>query len=175
MFSLLKSTLAYCAVLSLSIGLSGCASSTGSAGFWNAITPYKVEVVQGNVVTQEQAQLIKTGMGRQDVMNILGSPLLTDPFHKDRWDYVFTIKRQGADAQRHVVTVKFENEVVAQFDAKDLPSEVDFINSIAVSKKARAPKMALTDEELKKLPTPTVDKTAVSPPVGAVRTYPPLD
>jgi outer membrane protein assembly factor BamE len=51
--------------------------------------------VQGNVVTSEQVARVKPGMTRAQVRDILGTPLLTDPFHADRWDYLFTIRRQG--------------------------------------------------------------------------------
>ena len=78
------------------------------------ITPYRVEVVQGNVVTSEQAALVKPGMSRAQVRDILGSPLLTDVFHADRWDYVFTIRRQGAEPQLRRVVVRFDGEKIGR-------------------------------------------------------------
>ena len=60
--------------------------------------PYRIDVAQGNVVTKEQLARVSPGMSRLQVRDILGSPLLTDPFHADRWDYVFTIKRPGTTA-----------------------------------------------------------------------------
>ena len=77
--------------------LSGCSliSRTMSEGITSVITPYKVEVVQGNVVTKEMLAQVHAGSTRNDVRDALGSPLLADPFHAERWDYVFTIKRQG--------------------------------------------------------------------------------
>lgn len=59
------------------------------------LEPYRVDVVQGNVVTQEVMALVQPGLGRAQVREILGTPLLADPFHANRWDYVFTIRRQG--------------------------------------------------------------------------------
>ena len=59
------------------------------------VTPYKVDILQGNVVTREQAQALQPGLPRDQVKGLLGSPLLTSVFHADRWDYVFTFKRQG--------------------------------------------------------------------------------
>ena len=82
----------------LGVALAGCQSLQTSDSFLGIITPYKVEVVQGNVVTSEQVALVKPGQTRAQVRDFLGSPLLTDPFHADRWDYVFTIRRQGAAA-----------------------------------------------------------------------------
>ena len=67
--------------------------------FLGVVTPYKVEVVQGNFVSKEQVEQLKPGMSRQQVRELLGTSLLTDVFHANRWDYVFTIRRQGTDQQ----------------------------------------------------------------------------
>jgi outer membrane protein assembly factor BamE len=81
--------------------LAGCASWVGHNDRFAYVVPlYKVEIVQGNVVTKEQASQVKPGMTREQVRAVLGSPLLTDPFHANRWDYVFTIRRQGTAAQQ---------------------------------------------------------------------------
>ena len=52
------------------------------------ITPYKMDIQQGNLLTQEQVSRLKPGMSKEEVRLILGTPLLTDIFHADRWDYV---------------------------------------------------------------------------------------
>ena len=54
--------------------------------------------MQGNFVSKEQVEALRPGMSRQQVRDILGTPLVTSVFHADRWDYVFTIKRQGVRA-----------------------------------------------------------------------------
>ena len=56
---------------------------------------YRMDVEQGNVVTQEQMAQLQLGMGHQEVRFVLGSPLVKDPFHADRWDYVYSL-RDGA-------------------------------------------------------------------------------
>ena len=58
-----------------------------------SITPYRITVVQGNFVSQEAAAQMQVGMSRAQVKQLLGTPLLTDMFHADRWDYVFYFKR----------------------------------------------------------------------------------
>ena len=82
--------------LALAGALAGCQSLQSSDSFLGVITPYRIEVVQGNVITSEQIALARPGLTRAQVRDVLGSPLLADPFHTDRWDYVFTIRRQGA-------------------------------------------------------------------------------
>jgi len=163
-----------CAVLLLT---SGCQSLQSSDNFLGVITPYRVEVVQGNVITSEQAALAKPGLTRAQVRDVLGSPLLADPFHADRWDYVFTIRRQGAEPQLRRVVVLFKSDVLASIDTGgELPSERAFVASIDTFKTSRnAPPLALTDEQLKLLPAPVRPPAEDPPPLPPARTYPPLE
>ena len=160
--------------------LSGCQSmrSLPSAqSLLSAITPYKIEVVQGNVITQEQAALIKPGMNRAQVRDILGSSLLTDVFHGDRWDYVFTIRRPGAEPQSRRIVVLFTGDVFKSIDTGgELPSERDFVASIDTFKTERnAPALELTEAQLKALPVPLRAPAVIAEPVGPGRDYPPLE
>ena len=61
-------------------------------------TPYKPEIQQGNFVSHEMVQQLKPGMTREQVRFLLGTPLLTDIFHGDRWDYVYW--REGTNGKR---------------------------------------------------------------------------
>src|SRR5450631_1312041 len=99
-------------LLGWAASLAACQSLQSTDSFLGVITPYKVEVVQGNVITREQAALIKPGMNRAQVRDVLGSPLLADPFHGDRWDYVFTIRRQGAESQSRRIVVRLDGEEI---------------------------------------------------------------
>lgn len=159
------------------VGLAGCESLQSSDNLLGVITPYRVEVVQGNVITKEQAAIVKTGMSRAQVRDILGSPLLADPFHADRWDYVFTIKRQGAEPQLRRVKALFVGEGLTSLDTGgELPSEQDFVASIDTFKTARnAPPLELSAEEVKALPVPPVVAPIAVEPIGPTRDYPPLE
>lgn len=156
--------------------LGGCSSLQSSDNFLGFITPYRVEVVQGNVLTKEQVALVKPGQTRAQVRDVLGSPLLTDTFHADRWDYVFTIRRQGAEPQQRKVVALFEGEKLKSISAQDLPSERDFVASIDAAKTSRKPpSLTLTPEEMKALPVPPKPEPAASAPEGPQRAYPPLE
>lgn len=169
------------AALCLFGALSGCGSmrslpSTDTV--LGAITPYKIEVVQGNVVTQEQVAQVKPGMTRAQVRDVLGTALVTDAFHADRWDYVFTIRRQGAPAQVRRIVVRFVADVFKSIDTGgELPSEREFVASIDTFKTARnAPALELTPEQLKALPAPVAAPApAASEAAAAPRVYPPLE
>jgi len=138
------------------------------------LEPYKVDVVQGNVVTQEIMAQIQPGLGRMQVKEILGTPLLADPFHTDRWDYVFTIRRQGVADQQRRVSVFFKNDAVERFDTEPLPSERDFVASIDKPVKGKDVEN-LTPEQIAALPVPPKSDVVKTVPQGAVRAYPPLE
>lgn len=79
----------------------------------SAITPYKIDIRQGNYVTQEMVAQLKPGMTRDQVRFILGTPLVTDIFHADRWDYVYRFKPgRGEAEQRRLVVFFEENKLV---------------------------------------------------------------
>ena len=155
--------------------LTGCESLQRTDSFLGFITPYRIDIVQGNAITKEQAALIKPGLTRLQVRDVLGTPLVADPFHANRWDYIFTLRRPNTDVQRRSVVVTFEGDVVKTMEAPDLPSEREFVASISRFKDPRAPKLELSEEERKALPMPV--RRAVPPPepMGPVREYPPLE
>lgn len=164
-------------LLAGALALAGCESLQSSDNLLGVVTPYRVEVVQGNVVTKEQAERIKPGMSRAQVRDILGSPLLTDAFHADRWDYVFTIRRQGAEPQRRRIVVRFDGEKLKSMDAgDDLPAEREFIASIdTVKLSRRSTPLELNEERIKALPVPPKPPASAAEPEGPTRSYPPLE
>lgn len=168
-----------CAALAVAASLGGCGSALQSSdkNFLGLITPYRLEIVQGNVVTKEQIEAVKVGMTRSQVRDVLGSPLLTDPFHADRWDYIFTIRRQGAEPQRRSVVLRFDGEKLKTIDAPELPTEREFDASITTVKlKGSPPVLELTPEQRQALPAPPPQPAAsAAEPTGPVRSYPPLE
>jgi outer membrane protein assembly factor BamE len=165
------------ALLAGLLALAGCESLQSSDNFLGVVTPYRVEVVQGNVVTKEQAALVKPGMSRAQVRDILGSPLLTDTFHANRWDYVFTIRRQGAEPQLRRIVLRFDGEKLESMDAPgELPAEREFVASIDTAKTSRrTTPLELSDEQVKALPVPPRPAASAAEPEGPARSYPPLE
>lgn len=164
------------------VGLAGCSSFSLSdsmlGGITSVITPYRVEIVQGNAITREQIERVKPGQTRTQVREALGSPLLADPFHAQRWDYVFLLRRPGTEPQQRSVVVLFEGDVVKSVDAPELPTEREFVASITrgAASKAPEPTLELTEAERAALPAPKPAAAApANQPLGAVRTYPPLE
>lgn len=77
---------------------------------------HKIDIQQGNVVVQEQLAKVKVGMSRADVRQILGTPLLTDVFHANQWDYYFYNAPKGREREKHRITVVFKDERVLRVD-----------------------------------------------------------
>lgn len=172
-------------------GLGGCASVqqvTDRADVLGRevaarLQPYRIEIIQGNVITSEQAQAVRPGMTRQQVRAVLGSPMLADPFHADRWDYLFTIRREGALPQRRHVVAWFQADVLERLEVpEDLPSESAFVASIDPVRPARGapPALELTQAQREALaarsPAATTPAAPSSPPaVSPRREFPPLE
>lgn len=140
------------------------------------ITPYRMEIVQGNAITSEQIARVRPGMSREQVLELLGTPLVASMFHADRWDYVFTIRRQGAEAQRRSVVVWFKDDRLDRIEAPELPSESEFVADISNVRPRPVPVLALTPEQRAALPKPAQPPAPpAAEPVGPVREYPPLE
>jgi outer membrane protein assembly factor BamE len=165
-----------------SVSLGACSSIGDSTrGALNTITPYKVEVVQGNFVSKQQVEALKPGMTRQQVREILGTSLLSDVFHANRWDYVFTIRRQGVEPQQRRLTVFFNGELLDRFEGDPMPSEEEFVAALDTrARSGKVPKLEASEDELKKF-EPSKDAKAASadepakplPPLPP--SYPPLE
>ncbi|HSQ70913.1 MAG TPA: outer membrane protein assembly factor BamE [Rubrivivax sp.] len=155
--------------------LAGCESLQRTDSFMGVITPYRIDIVQGNAITAEQAALVRPGLTRLQVRDILGTPLIADPFHANRWDYVFVLRRPNTDVQRRSVVVFFDGDRVQSVEAPELPSEREFVASISRYKEVKVPKLELTEEERKALPPPVRREAPPAEPMGPVRSYPPLE
>jgi outer membrane protein assembly factor BamE len=89
----------------------------------NWLTPYRVDIGQGNYVSQSMAAQLKEGMSKEQVRAVLGTPLLVDPFRNDRWDYVFDIRRGDGRTEQRRFTVNFNNGLLASWGGDPLPKD----------------------------------------------------
>ena len=95
---------------------------------------YRPDIQQGNFISREMVAQLKTGMTKEQVSFLLGTPLLIDVFHTERWDYPFRLKKGDGQVTTSNVTVFFENDRVAKFEGGDLLSEKDYLMQIAAPK-----------------------------------------
>ena len=167
------------------LALAACAAVGACGSFDNvsnrlvgSITPYRVEVVQGNFVSREQVEAIKPGMNRQQVRDILGTPLVSSIFHANRWDYVFTLKRQGVPPQQRRLSVFFKDNLLERFEGDEMPSEAEFVASLDSKRKsAKVPALEASEESLQRFSagrTPA-SAPAAQPEPALPASYPPLE
>jgi outer membrane protein assembly factor BamE len=101
----------------------GCTSSDPSRT--GILQPYRIDLPQGNYLTQDMVERVRPGMTPEQVRDLLGSPLLGHVFHADRWDYVFRYRHPNGQAEQRRVTVLFRDGRVADMRADALPARED--------------------------------------------------
>ena len=83
---------------------------------------YKMEVNQGNYVTQDMVAKLKEGQSRQQVRLALGTPTTESVFHKNRWDYAYSLERRGRSITSHKLTLSFDGDTLKSWTVADLPT-----------------------------------------------------
>ncbi|MEP5763518.1 MAG: outer membrane protein assembly factor BamE [Halieaceae bacterium] len=96
--------------------LTGCSS-------WGFPGVYRINVEQGNIITQEMVDQIKPGMTRRQVRFVLGTPLLEDPFHSNRWEYIYMLRNGNNTIIEDRLTVFFEGDTLVSYNTTLTPSE----------------------------------------------------
>lgn len=130
----------------------------------SAITPYRINIVQGNFVSREAVSQLREGMTRDQVRFLLGTPLLQDVFHGNRWDYYFSFRRGSTPVvQSRHFTVFFDADKLVKWEGSELPSEYELIAEIDGMKaalknqtpgKITSPSAAPADSAPAPMPTP---------------------
>ena len=87
------------------------------------VTPYRMVIQQGNFISQEMVSQLKPGMTKEQVRFILGTPLVTDIFHAERWDYVFFRESPNGKREQRNLSVVFENNKLARVLGDLMPTE----------------------------------------------------
>jgi outer membrane protein assembly factor BamE len=83
---------------------------------------YKIEIQQGNAITQEMVNKLKPGMTRSQVRFALGSPMISDAFHENRWDYVYRLEQKGKLVEQRHLAVFFEGDKLVRTNGTFTPS-----------------------------------------------------
>lgn len=106
--------------LSALLGLAACSAERASL-----FPSYKLKAIQGNEIDPRAAAALRLGMTKDQVLLLLGSPLLRDAFHTDRWDYTFNTSRNGIIKERSNLTVYFENGVLVRTEGDALQNAAE--------------------------------------------------
>ncbi|RXZ33876.1 outer membrane protein assembly factor BamE [Oxalobacteraceae bacterium CAVE-383] len=113
--------------------------ATKKSGIIRFFSPYKIDIQQGNFVSAEMLAQLKEGMTREQVRFVLGTPLLTDIFHADRWDYDFRITKGSGEIIASRVSVFFDGNTLTKWEGGNLPTESEYLGFIAGSKPTLMP------------------------------------
>ena len=97
-------------------GLVGCGSNFGFPGV------YRINVEQGNVVTEEMVEQLRPGLNRRQVRYIMGTPLIEDSFDEDRWDYRYLLRNGNELLSETQLTLWFEEDELVRVEGPDAPN-----------------------------------------------------
>lgn len=126
-------------------------------------SPYRPDIQQGNFVSQDMLDQLKEGMTRDQVRFVLGTPMLADIFHAERWDYPFRLAKGNGEITTATVVVYFKDDKVARWEGGNLPSEREYIERIAgpvLKFKKAEEKAASTSAAPGKAPLPAGSETS---------------
>lgn len=130
---------------------------------WAAIKPYTLDVQQGVVIDEDMIARLKTGMSRTQVGYVLGTPLLADPFHANRWDYVYYTRKKDVLSAVHNLTVFFRDDKLERFETDyPLPPK-----PAEVAAKAPVPADPLAPVAPAPKAAPAVPPATAAPPAAA--------
>lgn len=103
------------------------------------ISPYRMDIQQGNYVTQDMVAKLKPGMTRSQVRFVLGTPLLTDVFHGDRWDYVYRFEKAGTLTEQRRIVAVFSGDQLLRIEGDVVPAPAAAAKPAAAEKPAATP------------------------------------
>jgi len=114
--------------------LAGCTTVREYIPSVDSFAVYKIDINQGNFLSQDMIDRLKQGMTRQQVKLILGTPLVTSAFRDNRWDYVYEFSRQGKVREHRTFTVFFDKDQLARWEGDEMPESVVELNRSAGDK-----------------------------------------
>ena len=103
------------ATLKTLISAASCALLLTACSDWLP-TAHRLDLEQGNNITLEQLEKIKVGMSKSEVRKIMGVPMISDPFHNQRWDYIYRYLPKSGFERKSRLTLQFENDLLVKID-----------------------------------------------------------
>jgi outer membrane protein assembly factor BamE len=137
------------------LALAGCQRMPALPG----LTPFKVDIQQGNYVTQDMVDKLKAGMTKSQVRFALGTPLVADPFHNDRWDYIYIMQKAGRLAEQRRIVAVFKEDKLVRIDGDVKPAAASAEPVIAPT----ATPAPIVTPEATSTPAATVDSPVEKP------------
>ncbi|MCL2310581.1 MAG: outer membrane protein assembly factor BamE [Proteobacteria bacterium] len=111
--------------------LAGCSTMSAYLPDVRQLGVYKLDINQGNYLTQDMVEKLKVGQTRQQVRTALGTPLMASAFHADRWDYVYSYTKNGKETERRQFAVFFKDDKLERWEGDEAPVSQAELNRIA--------------------------------------------
>jgi outer membrane protein assembly factor BamE len=117
------------------LAMAGCSTMTAPFDTWmpyiSQFGVYKLDVNQGNYLSQDMVDKLKEGQTKQQVRLILGTPLITSVFRDNRWDYLYEYRQNGRLQTRRQFTVYFKDDALTRWEGDEMPKSVQELNRTA--------------------------------------------
>lgn len=125
-------------VAALALASTGCTTVSEYVPTLRSLGVYKLDINQGNYITQDQVDRLKEGQSKQQVRAILGTPLISSAFRENRWDYVYEFKRQGVTTEHRTFAVFFADDKLTRWQGDEMPASAVELNRSAAEKSLKA-------------------------------------
>jgi outer membrane protein assembly factor BamE len=120
------------------LALGGCASATAPFDTWmpyiSQFGVYKIDINQGNYISQDMVDKLKEGQTKQQVRLVLGTPLIASVFRENRWDYTYEFRKNGRVQTHRQFTVYFKDDLLARWEGDEMPKSVQELNRTAAAR-----------------------------------------
>lgn len=114
--------------------LSSCQTMDSYMPQWRSLGVYKLDINQGNYLAQDMVDKLKVGMTTSQVQSALGTPLLADPFHAERWDYIYRFTHQDKLIESREFRAYFVDAKLARWEGDEAPKSAIELNRIAAER-----------------------------------------
>jgi outer membrane protein assembly factor BamE len=145
-------------VILLLIVLTGCRQVPMLPG----LSAHRIDIQQGNYVTQDMVAKLKPGMTKSQVRFALGTPLIVDPFHADRWDYIYMMQKAGRTVEQRRIVVVFDSDKLLRIDGDVVPGAASPGSATSSEVKSPLPGSVPDSERVTGVPTVPVDSGATT-------------
>ena len=120
----MQKTLVYFVIILVLSCLNGCVKSTdGGSKLIHFPGVYRIDIQQGNIITQSMVKKIRIGMTRNQILYIMGTPVLEDKFSHNRWTFLYTLKSGNKPSQQKQVTLFFNDNILSKFEEKNIKAD----------------------------------------------------
>jgi len=126
-----------------------CAACSNYSANLPSIKPYKMDIQQGNAVTSKMMMQLRPGMTKSQVRFVMGTPLIADSFHADRWDYLYRMTKGGKIIEQRHVILEFENDQLKRVRGDVIPAGTGEAG-VAVSTGSESAKPAVAPKQKEK-------------------------